>query len=105
MKFENNGEFNRSIILSSLEDFCEVEEIQFSEDLIYSKEFIDFIIWCCDQLATNRSGAGKFVKINKEIFQTGKYTRHTADHLFKTFCYILREIDRKRRRRKKWRYM
>lgn len=104
MRYRNDGDYNREVILDWCRDWCEdIAKVSFDESMIFSKGFIEYLIWCCEELSTNKSGAGKFVRINKEIFHSENYNQNTAEHLFKTFCYILREIDRKRYSRKKWR--
>lgn len=95
MKYLNDGWYNEEVIFSWCRFFCEdVKGIQFEEDRIYSREFIGFILDTSEELATKR-GAKKFLKENREIYNSENYNQNTADHLFKTFCYILFEIERK----------
>ena len=97
MKYNNDGDYNKEMIFYWLRKFCEWEGIPYDTDLLYSNRFIEFIIFCSKDLSTNVKGAGKFIRTNKKIYDNLDYSVKSADYLFKTFCYILREIDRKER--------
>ena len=101
MRYNNNGNWNRNLIRDTLKDFCEISDQKFSWDLLYSKDFIHYVLFLCEELSTNKEGAGEFIRINKEILEHGDYTSKTADYLFKTFSYIVRELNHNNK--KKWR--
>lgn len=102
MRYNNNGRYNKKLLKETLLDFCEITNRKYDKELLYSKEFIHYVLYLCEGLSTNKTGgAGEFTKINKEIFENGNYTQHTADCLFKTFSYIMRELCYTNK--KKWR--
>lgn len=99
-KYDNNGNYDKSTILYWLRKFCEWEEIKYDPDLLYSNQFVEFVLYVAKDFSTNVKGAGKFLNKNQKIYDNGDYTIHSADCLFKTFIYILREMDRKERSQK-----
>ena len=98
MKFNNKEPLTHSeeeMILSLLKVFCEMEGVPFNKDLKYSRDFIGLILDLAKDDSTNVRGAGKFLKINEEIYNSPNYSPETADYLFKTYCHIQREIMKK----------
>lgn len=91
-KYDNDGDYDKDKMLEWVKKFCEWEEIKYDPEILYTNDFVEFVLLVSKDYSTNVKGTGKFIKKNQKIYDSGNYTILSADCLFKTFLYILEEM-------------
>lgn len=94
-KYNNDGVYDENKMLEWVKRFCDLVETEYDPEILYTNHFVEYILDLAKEYSTNVKGAGKFIKKNQKIYDSGNYTCHSADCLYKTFLYIMREVERK----------